>query len=160
MFAPIVSAQGAVLSGVMAGRIFFAGQSLQDFTWEIVGLVVVLVAPGARATHGVYAAPVACQARGATRVWGRLASRYVSEFDQKWIRGDPPEGEPLVGSADIQSLADLANSFEVVNRMQPVPFGKETIILLVVATALPILPLMLTMFPLDELIKRLLGILL
>ena len=72
----------------------------------------------------------------------------------------PPEGEPLVGSADIQSLADLANSFEVVNRMQPVPFGKETIILLVVATALPVLPLMLTMFPLDELIKRLLGILL
>jgi hypothetical protein len=44
--------------------------------------------------------------------------------------------------------------------MQPVPFGKETIILLVVATALPVLPLMLTMFPLDELIKRLLGILL
>ena len=92
--------------------------------------------------------------------YGALASRYVSEFDQKWIRADPPEREPLVGSADIQSLADLANSFEVVNRMQPVPFGKETIILLVVATALPILPLMLTMFPLDELIKRLLGILL
>jgi hypothetical protein len=54
----------------------------------------------------------------------------------------------------------LANSFEVVNRMQPVPFGKETIILLVVATALPVLPLVLTMFPLDELIKRLSGILL
>ena len=44
--------------------------------------------------------------------------------------------------------------------MQPVPFGKETILLLVVATALPILPLMLTIFPVDELIKRLLGILL
>lgn len=68
--------------------------------------------------------------------------------------------EPLVGSADIQSLAELANSFEVVNRMQPVPFGKETIILLVVATALPVLPLVLTIFPLDELIKRLSGILL
>jgi hypothetical protein len=43
MSAPILSAQGAVLSRVMAGRFFFAGQSLQDFTWEIVGLVVVLV---------------------------------------------------------------------------------------------------------------------
>ena len=159
MFAPIVSAQGAVLSGVMAGRIFFAGQSLQDFTWEIVGLVVVLVVL-VHVPLMVFTPHLLRAKREGRREYGALASRYVSEFDQKWIRADPPEREPLVGSADIQSLADLANSFEVVNRMQPVPFGKETIILLVVATALPVLPLMLTMFPLDELIKRLLGILL
>ena len=159
MFAPIVSAQGAVLSGVMAGRIFFAGQSLQDFTWEIVGLVVVLVVL-VHVPLMVFTPHLLRAKREGRREYGALASRYVSEFDQKWIRADPPEGEPLVGSADIQSLAHLANSFEVVNRMQPVPFGKETILLLVVATALPILPLMLTIFPLDELIKRLLGILL
>lgn len=159
MFAPILSAQGAVLSGVMAGRIFFAGQSLQDFTWEIVGLVVVLVVL-VHVPLMVFTPHLLRAKREGRREYGALASRYVSEFDQKWIRADPPEREPLVGSADIQSLADLANSFEVVNRMQPVPFGKETIILLVVATALPVLPLMLTMFPLDELIKRLLGILL
>ena len=131
---------------------------MQDFTWEIVGLVVVLVVL-MHVPLMVFTPHLLRAKREGQRGYGAFASRYVSAFDQKWIRGDPPAGEPLVGSADIQSLADLANSFEVVNRMQPVPFGKETIILLVVATALPVLPLMLTMFPLDELIKRLLGIL-
>ena len=67
MFAPILSAQGAVLSGVMAGRIFFAGQSLQDFTWEIVGLVVVLVVL-VHVPLMVFMPPVTCQARGPTGV--------------------------------------------------------------------------------------------
>ena len=36
------------------------------------------------------------------------------EFDDKWLRGRAPADEPLIGSADIQSLADLGNSYEVV----------------------------------------------
>jgi hypothetical protein len=72
-----------------------------------------------------------------------LASRYVTEFDRKWIRGGAPEGEPLVGSADIRSLADLANSFEVVQTMRRVPFGREAVIQLVAASVLPIPPLLL-----------------
>ena len=132
---------------------------MQDFKWEIAGLVVVLVVL-MHVPLMVFTPHLLRAKREGRREYGALTIRYVSEFDQKWIRADAPPGEPLVGSADIQSLADLANSFEVVRRMQPFPFGKETIILLVVATALPVLPLMLTMFPLDELIKRLLGILL
>jgi hypothetical protein len=65
-----------------------------------------------------------------------------------------------VGTADIQSLADLSNSFAVVRAMRLVPFGKETVFGLVIVTALPLLPLALTMFPLDELIRRVLGVLL
>jgi hypothetical protein len=42
----------------------------------------------------------------------------VRKFDAKWVRGGAPADEPLVGSADIQSLADLGNSFEVVRTMR------------------------------------------
>jgi len=35
----------------------------------------------------------------------------------KWLRAAAPTNERLVGSADIQSLADLANSYEVVRTM-------------------------------------------
>ena len=38
----------------------------------------------------------------------------MHEFDRKWLYGGAPPDEPLVGSADIQSLADLGNSFEIV----------------------------------------------
>ncbi len=94
------------------------------------------------------------------REYGTLAERYVREFDAKWLRGGAPEGESLVGSADIQSLADMGNSFEVVKTMRPAPVTKEMVIQLAAATLAPIVPLALTMMPLEELLKKLLGILL
>jgi hypothetical protein len=67
-----------------------------------------------------------------TGEYGGLAARYTREFHEKWIRGRAPADEPLVGSADIQSLADLANSYEVVRGTRAVPFGRDTIIQLAV----------------------------
>ena len=77
-----------------------------------------------------------------------------AEFHSKWIRGDAPPGEPLIGSADIQSLADLANSYDVVSEMKPVPFGKDTIVQIVGAIAIPLLPLALTVVPAEEIIRE------
>jgi hypothetical protein len=90
--------------------------------------------------------------------YGRLAQRYVREFDQKWLRGGVPASEPLVGSCDIQSLADLGNSFEVVKGMKLVPFTRETVVQLAVITLLPVAPLVLTMIPLGELLDRFLKV--
>jgi hypothetical protein len=42
--------------------------------------------------------------------------------------------------------------------MRPVPFGLEDIIRLAAATAAPLAPLLLTVFPLEELITRLVQI--
>lgn len=73
------------------------------------------------------------------------------------MRGGAPEEEPFVGSGDIQSLADLGNSFQVIRDIQPFPFGRDAVILVVVFTILPGFPLVLTMIPLEELITKLLG---
>ena len=62
----------------------------------------------------VFAPQLAQAKRLGEREYGKLAERYVREFDAKWLRGGAPPNEPLVGSGDIQSLADLGNSFEVV----------------------------------------------
>jgi hypothetical protein len=97
--------------------------------------------------------------RAGLREYGNLAERYMREFDTKWIRGGAPADEPLLGSSDIQSLADLSNSLGVVHEMRIAPFTKETVILLAVATVAPLAPLLLTLMPLEELLKRLFGIL-
>ena len=86
-----------------------------------------------------------------------LAQHYVRDFDAKWIRGNRDPAEPLVGSADVQSLADLANSFDVIRTMRLVPFSKETVFQLGIVTLAPLLPLTLTMISFEELLKRLLG---
>jgi hypothetical protein len=84
----------------------------------------------------------------------------VREFDDKWLRGRAPADEPLVGSADVQSLADLGNSFELVRSMRVVPFTRDTVVQLAVITLLPIVPLLLTLISLEELLKGLLKVVL
>ena len=65
-----------------------------------------------------------------------------------------------MGSADVQSLADLSNSFEVVRGMRVIPVTRNALLQLAAAMLLPILPLALTMMPLEELLKQLFGLLL
>ncbi len=84
----------------------------------------------------------------------------MREFDAKWLRGGAPADERLVGGGDIQSLADLSNTFDVVRTMRIAPFTKETIVQLAVAAVLPLAALLLTIMPLQGLLKKLLGVLL
>ncbi len=158
-FAPVLLAQGTLLAGMMANRIFYSGAHLPEFQVELIGLVAVM----AFALLGPLLAflPKLEEAkRNGLREYGKLAQRYVHDYDRKWIRGGAPTDEPFIGSADIQSLADLGNSFEVVKTMKWVPFGLPTVLVLAVCTLLPVAPLLLTMFPLEELLGRLVSVVL
>lgn len=156
-FAPVLLAQGVVLAGSFADKIFFAGAKLPSFKLEIIGLVAVMVF----AILGpmlVFLPQLAAARRKGLREYGVLAARYVREFEHKWVRGGAPANEPLLGSGDIQSLADLDNSFAVVKEMKLAPFNMRTVLQLAVITLLPIAPLLLTMIPLEELLERLLKV--
>ena len=158
-FIPLAVAHGAMLAGPIANRIFYLGAALPEWKAEIavlVGFLLFLVLGPLL----VFAPQLAQAKRTGNREYGALAERYVRDFDTKWLRGGAPAGEPLVGSADIQSLADLANSFEVVKTMQIAPITRDALIRLVAATLAPVVPLLLTMMPLEDLLKKLFGILL
>jgi hypothetical protein len=155
-FAPLLTAHGVLLAGLMANPIFFAGAKLTDFKLEIVGFMVLLLLL-VLGPLLVFSPRLMRAKRTGLYEYGVLASGYVSAFDLKWNRGGPPADEGLLGSGDIQSLADLGNSFQVIRDIKPFPFGRDTVIQLIVITLLPVLPLVLTMFPLEELIMKLLG---
>ena len=155
-FMPIAVAHGAVLSGMIANRIFQAGAALPAFKVEI-AVVVVFVQALVFVPLLMFTPQLARAKRTGLREYGMLAERYVREFDTKWLRGGATPDEPLVGSADIQSLADLGNSFEVVKGMRFAPVVRDAILQLAVATLLPVAPLLLTVMPLEELIRRLIG---
>jgi hypothetical protein len=157
-FTPLAVAQGAMLAGLIANRIFYLGAALPDFKIEIAVLVVFLLGM-VLGPLLVFAPQLAQAKRTGIREYGTLAERYVREFDAKWLRGGASADEPFVGSGDIQSLADLGNSFEVVRTMQIAPITRDAIIRLAAATLVPIVPLLLTMMPLEELLKKLFGIL-
>lgn len=157
-FALLAAAHGALLAGQLANRIFHLGATLPQFKPEIALLVVFLVC----VVFGpllVFMPQLADVKRTGKREYDTLAQRYVREFDAKWLRGGAPAGESLVGSADIQSLADLGNSIEVVRSMRSAPVTREALLQVVAATLAPVVPLALTMMPLEELLKKLFGIL-
>jgi len=151
--APVFVSQTMLMAGVIYTHILYQGESLPSFKMEILGIlifcVLALVLP-----LGFFAVKLEHADRTAKREFSALASRYVDDFHRKWIEGAPP-GEPLLGTPDIRSLADLANSFAVVSGIRLLPISKEDIVRLVIMVVLPLLPLVFTMFPLNELIRGL-----
>ena len=156
-FAPMAFAQGAMLAGVMANLIIYMGAKLTDFQLELIGMVFVMIFV-ILGPLLVFAPRLEALKRVGLREYGTLAQRYTRDFDRKWLRGGAPADEPLIGSADIQSLADLNSSFEVVKEIRLAPFTLQSVLRLVAFTLLPILPLTLTLFSLEELIERLLTV--
>lgn len=158
-FVPLLLAQGVLLAGMIANRIFYEGATLLAFKPEVAAAVVfmLLLVLG---PLSVFALQLATCKRQGLLEYGALASSYVCGFERKWLRDPPPQDEPLVGSGDIQSLNDLAGSFEIVEGMRLFPFGKTAVLQTAVVTLLPVLPLALTMISLEDMVKQLLGILL
>jgi hypothetical protein len=157
-FAPILFAQGAILSGLIATRVLYEGRDLVSFKMEAAGLigffVLFILGPLVMFTPQLMRAK-----RKGSAEYGLLANRYVFGFEERWLRGGEPDMNELLGTGDIQSLADLGNSYSVVREMQIVPFGIYDITRLAAATAAPLLPLTLTIFSLEEVLSRLIKIL-
>lgn len=153
---PLLTAHGAALAGYAASRIFYENASLPDFKLEIVALVAILmlVVLGPLA---VFAPRILAAKRNGLREYGLFAAQYMRDFDRHWLLGKSAGGESALGSADIQSLADLDASFSIIKEITPFPFSRTSCVQLVVATVVPFMPLLLTMFPFEELLDRIIG---
>jgi hypothetical protein len=158
-FMPLLFAQGAVVSGLIASRILTGARSAIEFRDEIALLVVLLVAQ-VLVPMLFFVPGLITSRRDGLRRYGALAAAYVREFENKWLRPRLPADEALVGNADVQSLADMAGSSDVVREMRPVPFDLRVLVQLVAVAAAPFLPLVLTVIPLAELLRRVVGMVL
>jgi hypothetical protein len=157
-FGPILFAQGAMLAGLVASRVLYRGESLTSFKLQMGGFIAFFVL----AILGpllMFTPKMAQARRKGLADYGLLAQHYVEGFEQKWVLRDPSTSEELLGAADIQSLADLGNSYGLVRDMRPVPFGLDDVTRLAAATAAPLVPLLLTIFSPEELLMRIIKVL-
>lgn len=157
-FAPLALVHGAVMAGMISNHIFHEGAALLDFkvliTITVVWVLCVVVLP-----LFLFSSQLSDVKRLGSLDYGKFAERYVQEFNQRWIPWKESSSESSSKTQDIQGLADLANSYRLVEKMQIMPISRNDIIMLVVITVAPVLPLLLTMMPLGELIKMLSGFL-
>ncbi len=154
IFLMVAVAHGALAAGPIASLIVFKGAALPEFADELVLVTgwVICVVFGPL----LFFMPqlVAAKKTGLFE-YGRLSERYVREFHAKWLDDRASAKEPLIGSADIQSLADLGNAYNVVDGLRLAPISYVAVIRLAVTTLLPVAPLLLTMVPLNELVLKL-----
>jgi hypothetical protein len=157
-FGTLLFAASAVVSSAIATRVLFAGAQLQGFQHSYAALFVLALA--------VFVAPLlvfvpvllGAKQRGLLE-YGTLASRYTQLFDRKWVeRADAPD-EPLLGTADIQSLADLGNSYEIVKKMRAVPITTGDFVAMAIPGVIPAIPLAATVMPVSDIVKGLLKLL-
>jgi len=157
--APLLFVQGALLSAMIAGEVIQNGREIKSFIVEAVGYISFFVA-AVLAPLCVFVPDLVRAKRTGLGIYGTLASRYVDDFDKKWIRENDLGREALLGTADIQSLADLGNSYSIVREMNLAPFSYRDIIRLFAVTAAPLIPLLLLVFSVEELFKKILEVLL
>lgn len=157
-FMPLAIMHGVVLAGSIANHIFREGTTLLDYKYEIIVITLIVlflvVVPLL-----AFSSQLAEVKRQGNRTYGKLAIQYGHDFDTKWINNDQQPTETLLGNHDIQALSDLQNAFKIIRDMRMVPISRNDIVMLVAATIAPVLPLLLTMMPLNEIIQMAAGIL-
>jgi hypothetical protein len=156
-FIPLAAAHGVLFAGMLANRILFGGAKLTDFEIEVFGggVFLIFVFAGPLAVFGPRLARVR---RAGLRAYGALGQSYVRAFRIRWLGDGAPPAEELLGSGDIQSLADLGNSFGAAEQMRIVPITPAALLYFAAAFFLPIAPLVLTMTSVEKLIGRLVGL--
>jgi len=156
-FAPLAVAHGVLFAGLIANRIIYGGAKLTGFELEVFGGAVFLILIFAGPLT-LFALQLARVKRAGLIVYGALGQTYARDFRDKWLAGPTSADEPLLGSGDIQSLADLGNSYAGAEQMRLAPLSLRGLVYFLLAFLAPIAPLTLTMMSAENLISRLVGL--
>lgn len=154
-FAMVVMAASTVCSAGFADEILHRGQSLDSLKYHV-GLFVIMALVIVHLPLFAFAGRLTKLRVDGLLEFGALAWRHDQAFDEKWIKKrSPATDEHLLGSADIQSLADIAVCYEHVERMWPIPFDTKAFAILTLSALLPMIPLLGTEIPIHELFMKL-----
>jgi hypothetical protein len=83
-----------------------------------------------------------------------MAHHYVEAFDHTWLRDKNVTGKSQLGTGDIQSLADLTNSINVIKGMRIVPSSRNLIMAFTISVVVPFLPFVFMKLNFSELMLK------
>ncbi len=155
-FALFLFAHSFLLSGIILNLIINTGANLWQFKYEIITWMILLILiPLLPMTF--FAIKLVRTKRDGTNEYAAFANQYVNAFRKKWLHPNVETKEVLLGTPDIQSLSDLGNSYSVCEHMRVLPFGKSSVLFILVLTGLPFIPLIFTVIPLEKMISQVIS---
>lgn len=152
-FAPLILAISAIQSGMYCEELTAGLMSFEQI-YAGMALTIIVVAAMFIGPLLLFADKLREARLSGMKEFSTLAAHYVSDFEGKWLRpGGAPRGD-LLGTADLQSLADLNNSVGVVRDMRWIPVGPRMLTEYAIAVLIPAMPLLLFKYPLAELAQK------
>jgi len=153
----LVLAISIVLAGSFADAVIYGDSHVMDFKFPIAAYAgVVLVAviwPLFK-----FRKRLALARFTGMLEYGALVHDHHLAFDRKWIGGSATPDGNLLGNPDASSLADTSAGYELVSAMRTLPLAVKDLMPIVVAVALPMIPLFAIEIPLAEILKKLIAI--
>jgi hypothetical protein len=150
-------AGSAVIAGGLANELAYQGATVPGIRNLIIGACLLVLSISIAPVLVVTKKLFETRERGLL-AYASLGCTYVMDFDRKWVKSVPPANEPLLGTSDIQSLADLSNSFSVISDMKYVLLDRELLLALGIPTAVPMAVLLLAFSPAKEVIQAILKL--
>ena len=157
-YSSIVFAGGAVIAGSVLNAIRYQGETLSSLKTPMIAYgvlaLILLVVPLLVVTPVLFGVK-----KKALCEYSRLVTEHDQLFETKWIRDYPSQRANILGNSDSSSLVALGSSYTIIRKMGIVPIDKASLKTLALAAALPMLPVILLVTPVDEVIHAVLKML-
>lgn len=151
-------AQAAIASAELANRVIYGGVPIEEYRLSLLTIPAVVL---------IYLSPLLFFSRKLSKLkldgimtYSTLTHKYSHLFEEKWIKGiNNIDGESVLGSGDIQSLADIGTTYEVVENLRIIPINIKMFVFMLTLVALPFIPLLFLKFDIKEILEGLAGFL-
>ncbi len=158
-FAPFILGFSVVYASLIAKEIILEGSTLLTFTFEVIVLVafilLVFLLP-----LTVFSSKLARLRVENVRKHSAMASSAARTFESKWLEKSDDNQEALLGSSNIDAMANLSVTFANIKRIKLVPVDVTTMTSIAGTSIGPMLPLFLTVYTPAEIFDHLKSILL
>jgi hypothetical protein len=156
-FLPLGFVIGVVVAGPVLNRVVHEAAAPLQFRFLIAGTVIVAVCAFVGPLLVFIGKLIAEQRRGVF-AYGALAQCMGQQFERKWLTSDTVLGERALSASDFSATTDLYSIVANIYAMRIVPLQLKSLILLIVVTLLPFLPIALLSVPLDLIVQKLAGL--
>jgi len=158
-FSVLVFAISSILCASIGDEILFNGASLRSYELELTFFFLICLAVILGPLMVFTPTLIRSKLEG-WKEYGPLASSYVQGFDEKWISQTDYSRQNLLGSPDIQSLADLRHSYAGISQMRTLLPNRTTIGIFAMAYTVPALPLLASVISLRRILSEVFTLLL
>ena len=158
LYAVFIFAFAATAAAVASREVLFDKVPIKSFEIPVAALILLMLLLFLGPLF-MFAPLLLRTRRKGLHEYSTLACKLGRLYDQKWVKGMTPAGESFLSTPDNTSLANYSRDYELVDRMRVFPFEPRTAVVLALAGLIPMVPLLATVMPMEEIFKLLLKVL-